>query len=128
MNKRLFANVIGCACLTLATAAEARTSHDGPWNLVFVTQRGSCDPTYNFSVNINDGVVTHPNLVKFRGYVGGSGAVRASVTVQDKYASGSGKADARHRPRALERPRSRWALLRILDRATKQLGCDRLDK
>jgi hypothetical protein len=91
MNKRLIANVIGCACLMLATAAEARTSYDGPWNLVFVTQRGSCDPTYNFSVNINDGVVTHPNLVKFSGHVGRSGAVRASVTVHDKYASGSGK-------------------------------------
>ena len=91
MNKRLIASVICCACLTLATAAEARTSYDGPWNLIFVTQRGSCDPTYNFSVNINDGVVTHPNLVKFSGYVGRSGAVHASVTVHDKYASGSGK-------------------------------------
>ena len=37
MNKRLIANVIGCAWLTLASAAEARTSYDGPWNLVFVT-------------------------------------------------------------------------------------------
>ena len=91
MNKRLIANVIGCACLTLATAAEAQTSYDGPWNLVFVTQRGSCDPTYDFSVNIDDGVVTHPNLVKFRGSVGRSGAVRASVTVGSKYASGSGR-------------------------------------
>ena len=91
MNKRLIANVIGCACLTLATAAEARTSYDGPWNLVFVTQRGSCDATYNFSVNINDGVVTHPNLVKFSGAVGRSGAVQASVTVQNRHASGSGR-------------------------------------
>lgn len=39
----------------------------------------------------NDGVVAHPNLVKFSGHVGRSGAVRASVTVHDKYASGSGK-------------------------------------
>ena len=60
MNKRLMANVIVCACLILATAAEARTSYDGPWNLTFVTQSGSCDLTYNFSVNINDGVVTYP--------------------------------------------------------------------
>ena len=35
--------------------------------------------------------LSHPNLVKFRGYVARSGAVRASVTVQDKYASGSGR-------------------------------------
>jgi hypothetical protein len=29
--------------------------------------------------------------VRFRGYVARSGVVRASVTVQDKYASGSGR-------------------------------------
>jgi hypothetical protein len=59
-------------------------------DLVFVKQRGACDTTYNFSVKISNGIVTHPILVKFRGLVTASGAVRASVTVQDKYASGSG--------------------------------------
>ncbi len=91
MTKRFIATVLCGACLTLASAAEARTSYDGSWDLVFVTQRGSCDPSYNFSVNIDHGIVTHPNLVKFRGYVAGSGAVRASVTVHDKFASGTGK-------------------------------------
>jgi hypothetical protein len=56
-----------------------------------VTQKGACDPTYNFTVNVSDGVVTHPNLVKFKGFVAKSGSVHASVTVQDKYASGSGR-------------------------------------
>lgn len=80
------------ACLAAsAPVAQARSIYDGAWDLVFVTQRGSCDPTYNFSVNINDGIVTNPNLVRFRGYVARSGAVRASVTVQDKYAAGSGR-------------------------------------
>jgi len=91
MKERLIAAAICCACVSLATTAEARISYDGSWDLVFVTQRGSCDPTYAFSVNVNHGVVTHPNLVKFRGYVAKTGAVRASVTVHDKYASGSGK-------------------------------------
>lgn len=75
----------------MASVAQARSAYDGLWDLVFVTQRGACDPTYSFSVNISDGIVTHPNLVKFRGYVAGTGAVRASVTVQDKYAAGSGR-------------------------------------
>ena len=75
----------------LSHTANARSAYDGSWDLVFVTQRGACDPSYNFSVNITDGVVTHPNLVKFRGRVARSGAVRASVTVPDKYASGSGR-------------------------------------
>ena len=60
-------------------------------NLAFVTQRGACDPAYNFTVNVSNGVVTHPNLLKFKGYVTKSGAVRASVTVHDKYASGLGR-------------------------------------
>src|ERR1700756_3199750 len=77
--------------VALTSVAQARSAYDGPWDLLFVTQRGACDPTYNFSVNITDGIVTHPNLVKFRGYVARSGAVRASVTVHDKYASGSGR-------------------------------------
>jgi len=89
--KKLIATALCGACLIVATAAEARTSYDGPWNLVFVTQRGSCDATYNFSVNVTDGIVTHPNLVRFTGHVAKSGVVHASVTVVDKYASGSGK-------------------------------------
>src|SRR5262249_48504575 len=71
--------------------AQARSAYDGSWDLIFVTERGACDATYNFAVNITDGMVTHPNLVRFRGYVARSGAVRASVTVHDKFASGSGR-------------------------------------
>ena len=81
---------IGCS-VALASAANARTTFDGSWDLLFVTQRGECDPSYSFTVNVANGIVTHPNLVKFKGYVAHSGAVRASVTVQDKYASGTGR-------------------------------------
>jgi hypothetical protein len=77
--------------VALTSLAQASSAYDGSWDLLFVTQRGACDPTYSFSVNITNGVVTHPNLVRFRGYVARSGAVRASVTVQDKFASGSGR-------------------------------------
>jgi hypothetical protein len=80
----------GCF-VALASAASARTTYDGSWDLLFVTQRGACDPSYSFTVNVANGIVTHPNLVKFRGYVAPSGAVHASVTVQDKYASGAGR-------------------------------------
>ena len=90
--KNLLAYAIAASCLVASVSiAQARSVYDGSWDLLFVTQRGACDPTYNFSVNIANGIVTHPNLVKFRGYVARSGAVRASVTVQDKYASGSGR-------------------------------------
>jgi hypothetical protein len=77
--------------VALTGSAHARSAYDGSWDLVFVTQRGACDPAYNFTVNVSNGLVTHPNLVKFKGYVARSGAVRASVEVHDKYASGSGR-------------------------------------
>jgi hypothetical protein len=90
--KNLLTYAIIASCLVaFVSVAEARLAYDGSWDLAFVTQKGTCDPSYNFSVNINDGVVTHPNLVRFRGYVARSGAVRASVTVPGKYASGSGR-------------------------------------
>ena len=84
--KNVLTSAIAASCLVaFVSVAQARTPYDGSW------QRGACDPTYNFSVNIADGVVTHPNLVKFRGHVARSGAISASVTVPDKYASGSGR-------------------------------------
>jgi hypothetical protein len=73
-----------------ASVAHARSAYDGSWDLAFVTQLGACDPIYDFTVNVSDGVVTHPNLVKFKGYVAKSGSVHASVTVHDKFASGTG--------------------------------------
>jgi hypothetical protein len=90
--RNLLACAAAAACLVASVSlAQARSGYDGSWDLVFVTQRGACDATYNFSVNITDGIVTHPNLVRFRGYVARSGAVRASVTVHDKFAAGSGR-------------------------------------
>ena len=86
----LGALIIGCMAI-LTPAAQARSSYDGSWDLVFVTQAGGCDASYSFTVNVANGVVTHPNLVRFRGHVARSGAVHASVAVQDKYASGSGR-------------------------------------
>src|ERR1700726_1244287 len=84
--------MIAAVCFVApASAAQARSAYDGSWDLAFVTQRGACDPSYSFTVNVSNGIVTHPNLVKFKGYVAHSGAVRASVTVHDKYASGVGR-------------------------------------
>ena len=64
---------------------------DGAWHLTFETRAGSCDANYEFDVNILNGNITHPNLVRFNGRVSPSGAVRAAVTVQDKHAAGTGR-------------------------------------
>ena len=83
----LAATLLIAACAT----ATARSAYDGSWSLLFVTQKGDCDSAYNFTVNVSNGVITHPNIVHFRGYVTNRGFVRASVTVHEKHASGSGR-------------------------------------
>jgi hypothetical protein len=71
--------------------AFAGSRFDRQWNLVFVTQRGDCDPSYSFTVDVANGNISHPNILTFKGHVASSGAVRASVRVGQKYASGSGR-------------------------------------
>jgi len=77
--------------LGLASPAGASSRFDGTWNLIFATQRGPCDPTYDFTVNVTDGHISHPNILTFRGRVTTSGAVKASVRVGGRYAWGSGR-------------------------------------
>jgi hypothetical protein len=91
MKRSWLCAMAATALVAMTCAAQARSAYDGSWDLAFVTQQGGCDASYNFTVNVNNGIVTHPNLVRFKGYVAKSGAVRASVTVQDKYASGTGR-------------------------------------
>ena len=91
MDRHLRAMLLGCTTLLLATGADARSSYDGSWNITFVTQSGDCNPSYNYSVNIENGVITSLAAETFKGTVTSSGAVRASVAVQEKRASGSGK-------------------------------------
>jgi len=65
--------------------------YDGAWSLLIVTQRGSCDRTYNFAVRIDNGIVTFPGFVRARGRVTSGGHVRVAISAGGKYASGSGR-------------------------------------
>lgn len=78
------------ATASTVSVAAAATAYDGRWSLSIVTQRGACD-TYNFPVNITNGAVTFPGLVKASGRVAAGGAVRVNVAAGDKSASGFGK-------------------------------------
>jgi hypothetical protein len=71
--------MIAAGCFVVqVSVAHARSAYDGSWDLAFVTQTGACESSYNFTVDVSDGIVSHPNLPKFRRYVARSGAVHAS--------------------------------------------------
>ena len=73
-----------------ASFANASTPYDGRWSLSITTTRGSCD-TYTLPVDITNGYVSFPGLVKANGRVTGKGSVRVFVSAMGKSASGSGR-------------------------------------
>jgi hypothetical protein len=83
----LFAVAITQACISTAAAG---TIYDGRWSLTIQTTRGDCT-TYNFPVEIRNGRVSFPGLVRANGRVTGKGFVRVFVAVTGKSASGSGR-------------------------------------
>ena len=72
-------------------AAAAPSPFDGQWSLTFYTKRGTCEPSYNFAVNIRNGILRHPSLARFRGRVDRSGQISATLSVKSQSASGAGR-------------------------------------
>jgi hypothetical protein len=90
-------NIVGAGMLALVLAAPtahvaaASTPYDGQWRLTINTERGACDSSYHFTVDITNGYVSHPNLVRLRGRVVKGGGVHVSVAAAGKSAAGSGR-------------------------------------
>ena len=106
-------------CLTSATAANAVTAYDGSWNLLFVTQRGVCDPTYNFTVKWHR-LPSQPRAVQRL-----CPTVRCRSCVSNgsgQVCFWSGQALKHNRPRDLERAFGPSALRRSLDCAKELTG------
>ncbi len=84
----------------VATAAPARrvvargvAAYDGAWSVLIVTDRGSCDRAYRYSVNIRGGVVGYGGASGFDlyGRVVPGGAVRVTVAAAGQRADGVGR-------------------------------------
>jgi hypothetical protein len=76
-----------------AGAASARNIYDGAWSVLIMTKLGSCDPTYRYGVEIQDGMVIYQGggLISMQGRVTPKGAVRVLVSAGSQYADGTGK-------------------------------------
>jgi hypothetical protein len=72
-------------------AAQARSAFDGGWAVQIVTQRGACDPSSGFGVEIRDGVIYGAGGMPVHGRVASNGAVTVSVASGEQRASGSGR-------------------------------------
>src|SRR5215467_9047750 len=94
MSQLVRASVLSLVCLAVtATTAPARGPYDGPWSVTIVTQRGGCQPSYRYGVEIVNGFVTYGGSggVSMSGRVAPNGRVVVAVSAGSASANGSGR-------------------------------------
>jgi hypothetical protein len=81
-----------CATATISAAA-ARTVYDGPWSVLIVTEKGSCDRAYRYGVQIVDGNVRYDGggPINLSGRVMKNGSVQVTVSSAGSRADGAGR-------------------------------------
>jgi len=96
---RCIKNTVILAAL-LAGAAIAGQPHaafaaiqDGNWSVLIVTEKGTCDRGYRYNVKVANGQVSYQGdaAVNLAGTVAPGGAIKVSIKVGEKGASGTGR-------------------------------------
>jgi hypothetical protein len=84
-----------CVATTASAAApaQAKTSYDGNWSVVIITDKGTCDRSYRYPIRISAGSVGYAGEASFNvsGRVGANGKVTVTVSRGERSASGSGQ-------------------------------------
>ena len=79
--------------LAVAATTQSKTSYDGSWSVVIVTEKGDCDRAYRYPIRISNGSLANGGSAGFdiSGKVGGDGALTVRVSRGDKSATGIGR-------------------------------------
>ena len=75
--------------------ADARTPYDGSWSVSITTHSGDCVPTYQFQLQIINGIVSYRGPANVHGRISVGGAVNVSVSTESQQATGFGKLSGR---------------------------------
>lgn len=88
LNAALFAAIL----LALVPWPVAAATHDGNWSVLIITEKGDCDRAYRYPLAVADGQVRYTGDAgaNVSGTVSPAGAVKVSIRLGDKGASGSG--------------------------------------
>ena len=83
--------LLGTALASNSSVAFAATT-DGNWNVMIVTEKGSCGRAYLSNVNVSNGRVAYQGHapVNLAGTVTPNGAVRVSIKAGSQGANGTG--------------------------------------
>ena len=78
-------------------AADARKAggagggYNGLWNVLIITQAGSCDPAYSYPFRVSGGRISTAGAADVSGSVGPGGVVAVRISAAGRVASGNGR-------------------------------------
>jgi hypothetical protein len=89
----IFATVVLAAVAApgAATAGKAGGGYDGIWNVLVITQAGTCDPAYSYPFRIVGGRISAAGAADVSGSVGLGGVVVVRISAGGRVASGNGR-------------------------------------
>jgi hypothetical protein len=81
------------AGIGLPQPAAAAAEHDGPWTVLIITEKGTCDQAYRYNLKISGGRIAYDGdtSAKVNGTVAANGAVRVNISLGEKSANGTGR-------------------------------------
>jgi hypothetical protein len=81
-----------------AAPVAAKSSYDGSWSVVIVTEKGECDRAYRYPINISGGKLINAGSAMFdiSGKVTGNGAINVRVSYGERSATGAGRINSRY--------------------------------
>ena len=90
------AAILAASAVPVAAAAIAKSSYDGQWSVLIVTQKGTCDRAYRYPVKIDNGSVGYAGQASFNvnGKVGDNGTITVVVSRGSTSAKGTGRMSA----------------------------------
>ena len=77
--------------ITFLIGAGAGGGYDGLWNVLIITQAGSCDPAYSYPFRVSGGRISTAGAADVSGSVGPGGVVAVRISAGGRVASGNGR-------------------------------------
>jgi hypothetical protein len=93
----IFSAMLAGAALVGPSPAAFAAVHDGTWSVLIITEKGECDRGYRYEVKVANGQISYAGNagVDMAGTVAPDGALKVSIKLGEKGASGTGRLSMR---------------------------------
>jgi hypothetical protein len=93
MHRLALASVLAAAAILVPDHATTAPRFDGTWSVLVITDAGTCDRAYRYSIRVEKGDVRYQGDagINISGHVEGTGKVNVSISRGAQSANGSGQ-------------------------------------